>query len=868
MAADGARNLLNRLRQRVRASLEGLRRPSSDCRELDLAVLEPRYYYSATIVPVDIVSAETTAPSTDMHQSLDALLSEYWTLNSSTAAVASSTMSQDSAQKSDFANSSHSQTESDSSLDKNIDSRDNQLDDLAVAANGYQPTTTSSSVDFLFQSQSSDIATADQLEQVSTTQSTTALESGYFGFPSVESVSLEQQHLTDDYRDDFLEWEAEPGASQQLVQIDGQFEAIDDLLAELILSENTTLDCSLCDLPPLATPNDSYELQDSKHDHVSEFETQSPFQADSQAIVGNAVNQPIAVVFVDSGLEDYQQLLDDLMAQNSHGLWRVEIIDSSRDGLTQINAVFSSLAAPVDSIHILGHGSDRAIKLGSTWLDQKALDARQDEWLQWSSKLTIEGDLLLYNCNLAASEHGQALLGTLARLTGADIAASSDATGHTDLGGNWFLEYSVGNIESNVLVSGYLQTQWRMLMTTFVVTNTNDSGVGSLRQAILDANALGGLDTITFSITGAGPHTINLLSALPDIDDTVVIDGWSEPDFAGTPIIELNGSGAGSGAHGLRLDTGSSGSTIRGLVINRFDGNGIRVNTSNNIVVGNYVGTNVAGTADLGNVSNGIYIQGGANGNTIGGLTAAERNLISGNDDDGLEIDSSSNNVVLGNYIGTNAAGTASIGNDDDGIQIDNGSTNNIIGGTAVGARNLISGGLNNGIYVDGATTSGNTILGNYIGTTVTGLAALGNAGEGIAFVSSTNNNLVGGTTEAARNVIGANANGISFDTGTTNNTVSGNYIGVGADGTTNVGNGSDGVEFWGNADDNTIGGVTTGAGNIIANSFARGIYISDSTATGNRFLRNTIYGNGGLGIDLTPLGRPFNMFVFVFLGV
>ena len=131
---------------------------------------------------------------------------------------------------------------------------------------------------------------------------------------------------------------------------------------------------------------------------------------------------------------------------------------------------------------------------------------------------------------------------------------------------------------------------------SFVVTNTNDSGLGSLRQAILDANANTGADNIRFLIPGAGVQTINLTSALPAITSPVVIDGTTQPGFAGSPIIELNGSGA-AGATGLSITAGNS--VVRGLVINRFAGEGIRLQTGGgNRIEGNYIGTNAAGTVD------------------------------------------------------------------------------------------------------------------------------------------------------------------------------------------------------------------------------------------------------------------------------
>jgi len=113
------------------------------------------------------------------------------------------------------------------------------------------------------------------------------------------------------------------------------------------------------------------------------------------------------------------------------------------------------------------------------------------------------------------------------------------------------------------------------MAATLIVTNTSASGPGSLQQAILDANATNGLDTIVFQIPGAGVHTITPTNALPSISDSVVIDGTTQPGFAGTPLIELSGASAGATTDGLRLSAGNS--TIRGLAINRFGGAGIHV---------------------------------------------------------------------------------------------------------------------------------------------------------------------------------------------------------------------------------------------------------------------------------------------------
>ncbi|MEK6798393.1 MAG: choice-of-anchor Q domain-containing protein [Planctomycetota bacterium] len=257
---------------------------------------------------------------------------------------------------------------------------------------------------------------------------------------------------------------------------------------------------------------------------------------------------------------------------------------------------------------------------------------------------------------------------------------------------------------------------------TFTVTSTNDSGAGSLRQAMLDANAAAGTDTIAFNVAGAGPHTINLLSALPNVTEAVIIDGRSEPDFAGTPVIELNGSGAGA-ANGLRLAAGSDASTVCGLVINRFSDNGIVIESGGNTVVGNYIGTDVAGLADQGNANDAVVIINTAN-NTIGGTATVDRNLLSGN---GLGVriggSNASGNKIIGNYIGADANGNATLGNTLYGVFISRfaGTVtgephDNQIGGTVTGEGNLIVANAWDGVGVyNHASIVGNSILGNRI---------------------------------------------------------------------------------------------------------------------------------------------------------
>ena len=380
-----------------------------------------------------------------------------------------------------------------------------------------------------------------------------------------------------------------------------------------------------------------------------------------------------------------------------------------------------------------------------------------------------------------------------------------------------------------------------------LVASKGADGFISLREAITAANNTAGTDTIEFNIAGAGPHTITPGSALPDITDAVIIDGTSEPDFSGTPIIELDGSGAGAGVDGLRLVAGSDGSTIQGLVINQFDDEGIEVNNSDsNIILGNYIGTDVTGTVNLGNGDSGILLRATATNTLVGGTTAGARNIISGNQNTGIWIDDSDSNTIEGNYIGTDVTGTVAVGNTNNGIVIITGSDNNIIGGITASARNIISGNGDDGIDVlSGVNT---VIQGNYIGTDVTGTVDVGNAAIGIKLRATATSTLVGGTTDGARNIIsGNNSDGVLIDN-STGTTVAGNYIGTDVTGTVDLGNSFNGVRVRGGASSNTIGGVALGAGNLIAYNSQDGVLIEDGTSLNNALLGNAIHSNTNSG--------------------
>jgi titin len=370
---------------------------------------------------------------------------------------------------------------------------------------------------------------------------------------------------------------------------------------------------------------------------------------------------------------------------------------------------------------------------------------------------------------------------------------------------------------------------------TFTVSNTLDSGNGSLRQAMLNANASNGMDKIVFHISGTGVHTISPHSALPTLTDPVIIDATSQPGFAGSPLIELDGTDAGANSSGIRMVTTNS--VIRGLAINRFGAGGLRIEgLGGNSIQGNYIGLDATGALSRPNGLEGILISSSWN-NLIGGTNASERNVISASGDAGVYAYNGAGNVIMGNFIGTTAGGKSRLANSNNGVIIYN-SASNVIGGPTLGACNVISGNDGSGIYLFGLGSTGNVVQGNYLGSDVTGSLALSNTADGIT-ISGAPSNLIGGTASGAGNVILANSQAGLFITGNTatNNLVQGNFIGAMTTGGQALGNGSTGLTIV-DAGGNLIGGTVAGAGNVISGNWMGGIFVTNSTGIvlqGNR---------------------------------
>lgn len=445
---------------------------------------------------------------------------------------------------------------------------------------------------------------------------------------------------------------------------------------------------------------------------------------------------------------------------------------------------------------------------------------------------------------------------------------------------------------------------------TFTVTNTDNEGEGSLRQAILDANASEGADTIEFDIEGEGPFIIIPESDLPAITDPVVIDGYTQPGASANTLtdgndavlmVELSNFGA---ENGLALEAGSS--TVRGLAINGFFV-GILVQSADNVIEGNYVGTDASGNASFFN-GFGIVAEDAAN-NTIGGTgpaarnvvvssedtavwivgsgatnnfvqgnfigtdatglngpgnckgielrfgassTVIEGNLISGNGCTPVGIVGGSNNLIQANLVGTDPTGTSSVANqNDEGNIILVNTTDNLIGGDSPATRNVISGNFSPGISIFGSGSTGNRIQGNFIGTDITGLSALGNSDSGVLIEDASDTQIDG-------NVISANGGDgvtiLSFEDFATNNVIRKNLIGTDVTGLNPLGNSVDGV--FADGFDTKIGSEDLADANVIAFNGFNGVSVN---GFGNSVLGNSIFENESLGIDVSDDGVTEN---------
>lgn len=445
------------------------------------------------------------------------------------------------------------------------------------------------------------------------------------------------------------------------------------------------------------------------------------------------------LLFIDSRVENIYSLLGGLDSNTE-----AVVLDSTQDGIEQITNDLSQRQGLVASVQLFSHGQPGQVQLGATTLSIDNLDRYQASLSQWFQPLAGKTpDILIYGCDVAAGETGEQFIHQLSQITRADVAASTDLTGSSAKGGNWVLEKTTGIIEAGQAFTQKVRDVYQGVLATFTVTNNNDAGAGSLRQAIIDANTAVGADDIVFNIGTGGVQTIDLLTPLPNITSQINLDGTTQPGSGGRPAIELRGDKipALTVANGLTFLTGSSNSVARGFVINRFEGNGIKVGDGNNYNVGaggpggvvienNYISTDISGTVALGNswwgdanAVHSLYIHRSPN-------TIVRNNLISGGTTSALVIRAGSTDVLVeDNKIGTDVTGNFALGSQRWSVFIDGNSDNITF------QRNLVAASgfdyETNGMELfRSEDVTGINVLNNQFGTDITGTKSLRNRGE------------------------------------------------------------------------------------------------------------------------------------------
>ena len=417
--------------------------------------------------------------------------------------------------------------------------------------------------------------------------------------------------------------------------------------------------------------------------------------------------------------------------------------------------------------------------------------------------------------------------------------ASNNTIGGTEEGARNVIS---GNGEDGVLIA--VSASGNLVQGNYIGTDVN--GTGSLSNLNNGVDIDSGASNNTIGGTTDGARNIVSSNGF----DGILIQAGSAANLVQGNYVGTDESGTMSSPNlndGVSLNA-SSENTIGGttpgagnvISANHIDGVGFFDSTLN-VVQGNYIGSDYTGTQPLPNLGNGLLLDSASN-NTIGGTTSTAGNVIGRNILNGIMIvDSSTANLVQGNFIGTDRSGTQILSNFGDGVNI-NGATGNTIGGTSA-SRNIIAANGGDGVRITDFST-GNLVQGDYIGTE-SGTQYLANLGNGVEITQLSSGNTIGGTTGGARNLISGN-DGVgvllAFGSGT-GNLVQGNYIGTDASGTQPLGNLQSGVSIGSGASNNTIGGMISSAANLIAGNFGDGISIT-GTGRGPNTVDNLVQGN------------------------
>ena len=398
-------------------------------------------------------------------------------------------------------------------------------------------------------------------------------------------------------------------------------------------------------------------------------------------------------VFIDSTVKDYQTLLD-----GTNGGSSVTVINPNQYGIQKVTETLASVAG-ANSLHIVSEGDVGNFWLGKDFVSTENIARYANDLQAWKTSLSPAANILLYACNLASGDNGAALVQAVKNYTGHDVAASTDLTGSSKLGGNWNLEYATGKVNTGVVFNSEAQNSYNGRLFTFTTTNTNDAGVGSLRKAILDANALAGADNIRFEPTvfngSQGAITLASTLQITSSDDlTISGAGASNVTVSGNNTVRVfNITGIGNTTFdSLKIINGSSTESNGGGI--NSTGNGA-VTLTNSTVSGN--------TAESGG---GIYSNGNVTltNSTVSGNTAAQ----DGGGIYGNGAVTLTNSTVSGNTAALSGGGIRNNG----GVTLTN---STVSGNTAQFGGGIFSGGgtIRNSTITNNTADSGNSSLGD-----------------------------------------------------------------------------------------------------------------------------------------------------------
>lgn len=379
-----------------------------------------------------------------------------------------------------------------------------------------------------------------------------------------------------------------------------------------------------------------------------------------------------------------------------------------------------------------------------------------------------------------------------------------------------------------------------------LVKHTGESGIGSLPYVLNYTNTHDGPDTVLFTPDLDGT-VFTLSTSLPALvdDGTIIIadiDGDCKPD------IELDGTNVG----GVGLEVKNKNTIIYGMAITNYNTGILFDNSDSGLVLSSYIGLGLSGLEDKGN-NNGIIVQSNSNFTVIGSDSVCWRNVISGNNGDGIQVSNSDSTLIMGNFIGLGVDGDTILPNLSDGIDVRDGSKVVFVGNTAGNTKSVISGNGLNAIRINNSETV--FIMGNYLGTDSTGTLDKGNGANGIFLQNGAHFVGIGNGADDGRNIISGNSNnGVLIDGGTTASLVDsvalfGNFIGVDVTGATALPNSNMGVRVE-EASEVSIGSEIEGDGNVISANGVDGVFIIENTD--NILVKGNLIGTDSSGtLDL-----------------